>query len=128
MSAKASNPSLSHIFKERMKISYLKEKLILTAAYLAFVFIWWWLGLPCIWKALFGIICPGCGMTRATLAVLRFDLLDALRLHPMVWSMPILYLYFLFDKGLFRKKAANRLLLFAIGAGFLIQWAWKLLG
>lgn len=109
-----------------MKISYLKEKIIFTAGYLLIAYLWWWLGLPCIWQALLKIPCPGCGMTRATLAILRLDFAAALRLHPMVWSMPILYLYFLLDGGLFRQKTANRILLSSIGAGFLIQWIWKI--
>lgn len=32
----------------------------------------------------FGIPCPGCGLTRATLALLHGDVRGALRLHPLV--------------------------------------------
>ncbi len=32
-----------------------------------------------------GIPCPGCGLTRATLATLQGDFAAALRFHPLVW-------------------------------------------
>lgn len=38
-------------------------------------------GWPCIFKAALGLPCPGCGMTRATVALLHGDWLEALRLH-----------------------------------------------
>lgn len=105
-----------------MKISYLKEKLIFTAGYLVLVLALRWFGVPCIFKAVFGIPCPGCGMTRAFLAALRLDLAAAFGYHMMFWSMPILYAYFLLDKGFFRQKLWDGLLLGLIGAGFLVNW------
>jgi len=38
--------------------------------------------LPCFYKSLFGIDCPGCGMQRALIALLRGDLLGSLRIYP----------------------------------------------
>ena len=35
----------------------------------------------------FGIPCPGCGLTRATLALLHGDVRGALRFHPLVWLL-----------------------------------------
>jgi hypothetical protein len=37
----------------------------------------------CGFKFLFGAPCPGCGMTRACLALLRGDLGESWRLHPL---------------------------------------------
>jgi hypothetical protein len=38
---------------------------------------------PCPFAALTGLPCPGCGLTRAALAMLRGDLGAALSLHPL---------------------------------------------
>jgi len=47
-----------------------------------------WLRVPdlplCPWHALTGMHCPGCGLTRAAVAVLRLDPLQALSLNPLI--------------------------------------------
>ncbi|MCC6214562.1 MAG: DUF2752 domain-containing protein [Polyangiaceae bacterium] len=53
-------------------------------------------GLPgCPTATIAGIPCPGCGLTRASWAVLRGDLAEAHRLHPLVLIVTPLYLGFL---------------------------------
>jgi hypothetical protein len=111
-----------------MRISQWKTKLAVTAAYLGIVALFYFGGLSCIFQQFFGIICPGCGMTRALLAALRLDFGTAFSYHPMFWSLPILYLYFLSDKGLFPGKLWDRLLLTGIFGGFLVNWLVKLWG
>lgn len=37
----------------------------------------------CVFKLAVGAPCPGCGLTRATLALLRLDLAEVWRLHPL---------------------------------------------
>lgn len=44
---------------------------------------------PTAW--LFGLPCPGCGLTRATLSALRGDFHDALRYHPLVFVATPMY-------------------------------------
>lgn len=36
-------------------------------------------GIPCIFYEMTGLKCPGCGMTRAVMALLRFDVYGALQ-------------------------------------------------
>jgi hypothetical protein len=43
----------------------------------------------------FGVPCPGCGLTRATLALLHGDLRAALRFHPLVWLLTPLFVGFM---------------------------------
>ena len=110
-----------------MKISYLRNKLLLLSGYILLLVILWELNVKCIFLSLFDIPCPGCGMTRALLAALRLDFKQALFYHPMFWSIPVLGAYFLFDGGLFKKKLWNNLLLCAIGIGFIAVWITKLI-
>lgn len=111
-----------------MRISNLKTKLAFTALYLGVVGLFYALGISCVFQRLLGIPCPGCGMTRAVLAALRLNLKGAFGYHPMFWSMPILYLYFLSDRGLLPGKFWDRLLLTGIFGGFLVNWLLKLWG
>ena len=78
--------------------------------------------LNCLWQELLSIPCPGCGMTRALLAALHGDMTAAFRYHFMVPSLPLLYLYLLFDGQLFSKKWLNNFVLGGILAGFFLHW------
>jgi Protein of unknown function (DUF2752) len=48
----------------------------------------------CPMASTFGVPCPGCGLTRATLAVLHGDLHAALHFHPLVWLLAPLFAVF----------------------------------
>ncbi len=48
----------------------------------------------CPMASSFGIPCPGCGLTRATLAIFHGDVRGALRLHPLVWLLAPLFVGF----------------------------------
>ena len=53
-----------------------------------------------------GICCPGCGMSRATMALLRFDFATAFEMHPLVFIMPVIAILFLLRKK-FSKKGRD---------------------
>ena len=105
-----------------MKISNLRNKLMLCLIYLILAVGLWFSDISCFWLATFGVPCPGCGMTRATLAALRLDFQEAFRMHPMFWAMPLLGVHLFLDGGLFRHRWANVFFLCAVGVGFLLSW------
>ena len=74
---------------------------ICVAIFLAFFF-------HCPIKHLFGISCPGCGMTRAHLALLRLDFKEAFHLHPMFPVVVPMVLYTA-HRGLFKKRLSEKI-------------------
>lgn len=109
-----------------MKIKSLRTKLIDLLAIAAVVGVFYILDLPCVFQALFRIPCPGCGMTRAYISLLHFDLEQAFAYHPMFWSVPLLLLLYFTDGKLFRSKWLNLSVLIALLAGFLLNWIIRL--
>ena len=106
----------------RKRISDIRKKICITLLYLLMILFLSALGYHCIYRTMLGIPCPGCGMTRAVRAALRFDFATAFSYHPMFWSLPILYLGFLCDGKVFSKRNLNILLWSLLGGGFLLQW------
>ena len=58
----------------------------------------------CLIKYVFGIPCPTCGVTRAMMALVRFDISSYLGYHPLALPLCLSVLFVLHLK-LFRKKA-----------------------
>jgi len=63
----------------------------------------------CPMASSFGIPCPGCGLTRATLALLHGDVRAALHYHPLVLLLAPLFFTFMAAAGyeLLRPQAAG---------------------
>lgn len=99
-----------------------KEKLLVTAGVMIGITLMYLFQVGCPILRLTGVMCPGCGMTRAVLLLLQGRMADATRQHGMVWSLPVLYLLFLMDGRIFRRQWMNYLLILLIGAGFLLHW------
>ncbi len=57
----------------------------------------------CPLKALFGIPCAGCGLTRAMLCAAKLDFLNAFRYHPLFGVVGVELLYLVFRKRLIRQ-------------------------
>lgn len=108
------------------RIKYKKQKILIAVIYLIVVAIFYIFDLPCVYVKLFGVYCPGCGMTRAILSALQFDFISAFKYHPMFWTMPFVLAYLTFDGKLFKNKKINNIILILIAIGFLINWLIKI--
>lgn len=82
--------SISAVVKKKLPV------LIAIAVYVLFCF--FFTGCPI--KFLTGIPCPGCGMTRACTACLRFDFAAAFNAHPLFPIVPLFIAYLLFEEML----------------------------
>lgn len=60
--------------------------------------------MKCLIRTIFGIPCPGCGLTRAWLSVFKLDLKSAFYYHPLFWTIPIMIGLAIFYKGKYRDK------------------------
>lgn len=107
------------------RIKELKNKLILTMLYACILILFWSLHIPCLFQHFLHISCPGCGMSHAMFCALKLDLKNAFLSHPMFWSMPILYVYFLLDFHTLKRKVIHYVILGLIGLGFCINWVAK---
>ena len=69
----------------------------------------------CIYRNIFDIPCPGCGMTRAWISFLNGKINDAFYYHPLFWSVPIIMLLVIFENKIKNKKMLSILfIIFAI--------------
>ena len=67
------------------------------------------LDLGCMFRALTGFPCPGCGTTRACLAFLQGHVVDAFYFHPLFWlSVLLLPVVLLRGERVFSNERANR--------------------
>lgn len=85
-------------------------------------------GVGCVIRRYTGIPCPGCGLSRAWFSVLRLDFPAAFRYHPMFWSIPVFFLFVLFDGRLLKNSRWNHLLLYGLVAAYLGCYVARLLG
>lgn len=73
-------------------------------------------GIPCLFRLVTGLYCPGCGGTRAVRALLAGRLADSLRLHPLVPYMAAVTALWLGSRWLARITKCPRLCLRHEGA------------
>lgn len=109
------------------RMSDLRWKLLFLLGSGLLIWVWWRFSLPCVPRLLTGVICPGCGMTRAWEAALRLELSRALEYHPMFWSVPVFILFILFDGRLFRNARLNHWLLGGLAAAFFLCYVFRLI-
>ena len=51
--------------------------------------------IPCVFREVTGLWCPGCGMTRLVLSLMELDLLQAIRYNVLVFFLAPLYMIYL---------------------------------
>jgi|GEM_PF-359719 hypothetical protein len=81
-------------------------------------------GIGCPLRFLTGIPCPGCGMTRAWLAILHLDVAGAAAWHPLFWALPLIGVLYLA-----RHRLGTRRFNTCVGvliALFLVVWVARL--
>ena len=61
--------------------------------------------IPCLWKTIFNIKCPGCGLTTALISLIRFDIAGAYSANPLIFVvLPSVIFYIIKD---FRRYASE---------------------
>ena len=110
----------------RIVPAHLGMKLLILGLCCAVLLLWVWMGWPCVFRSVFGIICPGCGMGRAWLAALRLDLGAAFAHHPMFWSIPVLIVMGMYDGQPFSQKWLNRAIFILLLGGIGVCYALRL--
>lgn len=94
----------------------------------AFYIFMYFADVGCFFQNVFGVPCPGCGMTRALISALKLDVKAALEFHPMVFSLPLIAWYIFNNGRLFKNRKADIAVLSLIGIGFIICYIIKLKG
>lgn len=67
---------------------------LIAILYLIFILLYY----KCPFNYLFGLSCPGCGLTRAYYALFRFDLSEAFHFHPLFFLYPLVLVFFIVSK------------------------------
>lgn len=108
---------------EEMKSSgSLRRKLYLAAllvGYFGCVFLlMYYTGITCVYKHFLGVPCPGCGMTRALICLLKLDFAGAWGYNPLIFAMPYVFLYLFCDW----RKPIHKYILVLIAIAGIVNW------
>ena len=107
---------------EKLKINKPKEKLISCACILGVAAAMYFLNITCVFKWLFGIECPGCGITRAYISLLHLDFKQAFAYNHAFWVVPICGVFYLFDSKVFKKKWVNNIVEGSMYVLLILNW------
>lgn len=64
--------------------------------------------LPCFTKQIFGLDCPGCGLQRSALFLVRGEFVEAFKMYPAIYPILLLFTFLILGK-LFKIKYAGLL-------------------
>ncbi len=98
------------------------KKLLLILVFAVIVMLLYIFKIPCVFRALSGIPCPACGMTRACLSFLRLDFAAALEYHSLFWTLPLIAVFFLLDGNVFKRAWINYTIMAFILSLFIFRW------
>ena len=93
-------PTTNPEIKNRLKKTLIKYSIILgiALAYLIFTLITG-IGIPCIFSKITGLKCPGCGISRMLVSIVKLDFASAFKYNAFLFvTGPILIAYFAFSE------------------------------
>jgi hypothetical protein len=84
---------------------------------------------PCFYKKFFGIECPGCGMQRSFIELLKGNLQESFILFPALFTFIIMILYLVLHlRFKFREGAENLKMLFILNTIIIVfNYIYKLI-
>lgn len=106
------------------------HKIIILLSIAVVSFGMWLFETGCLIQIFFGIPCLTCGITRAFFAIINGQVAVSLKIHPMIFSIPILVIFFLFSEKLFygKRKVVSIIILILILLGFAVNYIFNVLG
>ena len=112
-----------------MKGLKLYQKALLLFFVALAVYAMWYFETGCLVQRVFYIPCMTCGMTRAFFAMINGNFGLSFETHPMLLSLPVLIVMFLFSEKLFdgKLKKYSVALLILIVSGFVLNY-FRILG
>ena len=74
------------------------------------------------------IPCPGCGMTRALMCVLRLDFAGAWKMHPFIYPIMILAIWFFYNRYLREDKGKKAWFtaVIVVAAAMILFYVWRM--
>lgn len=102
----------------------MKNYLFKIVSFLLFTGIFLYFLYKCPFDFIFGISCPGCGMTRALISALHFDFSMAFYYHPLFPLGILLFIFFILDYfNIYQMKYKTKnVLLLLIAVIFIITY------
>ena len=79
------------VFSRRLRVLLLAGALVLAAVAVVYILGVKGIGIPCLFYRITGFMCPGCGNSRAALALLRLDVTGALS-YNMLFPLEFFYI------------------------------------
>lgn len=81
----------------------------------------------CLMKDLFNVPCPSCGMSRAFLSLMLFDIKAAFHFHPLFWIFPLTVALSVCCVLIKSKRKLFAVLIALCIAAYLITWVIRLI-